>query len=90
MSAMIEIFLLSERLKCSIQLGKVEFHKHSPNKIFAPLHKWENINFFVYITCTKIQIVKQLHLKQNIIQTAPGMLKVGMHILWCRIEACSA
>ena len=29
-------------------------------KIFVPLHEWENINYLFYITCTKIQILKQI------------------------------
>ena len=32
----------------------------SPNEIFVPLHKWENIHYLFYVTCTKIQIVKQI------------------------------
>ena len=51
------------KMKCSIQRGEAElngtfiFHRM---KIFVPLHEWENIHYLFYITCTKIQILKQI------------------------------
>ena len=52
-------------------------------KIFVPLHEWENIHYLFYITCTSIQILKQLlkekalknDFKQNILQTARPTLR---------------
>ena len=41
--------------------GNFIFHRM---KIFVPLHEWENIQYLFYITCTKIQILKQIW-KQN-------------------------
>ena len=31
---------------------------------YVPLHKWENIHYLFYITCTKIQILKQISIKK--------------------------
>ena len=51
------------KMKFSIQQGEAElngtFHL-SPNENIFPLHEWENIHYLFYITCTKIQILKQI------------------------------
>ena len=52
------------KMKCSIQRGKAElnctFYLPTNENIFVPLHEWENIHYLFYITCTKIQILKQI------------------------------
>ena len=54
MSAMVQIFSWGER-------WHVPFFA-SLNGTFhlVPLHEWENIHYLSYITCTKIQILKQI------------------------------
>ena len=52
------------KTKCSIQLCENGIFLLSPNEIFVPLHKWENIHYLFYITCTKIQILEQIQKKK--------------------------
>ena len=34
-------------------------------EIFVPLHEWKNIHYLFYVTCTKIQIPKQIQNKKH-------------------------
>ena len=65
MSAMVQIFSWGERWNVPFNEAKPSWMVHfifHQMKIFVPLHEWENISFiiFFYITCTKIQILKQI------------------------------
>ena len=50
-------------MNCSIQRGEAElngtFHL-SPNEIICSIARMRNINYLFHITCTKIQILKQI------------------------------
>ena len=63
MSAMVQIFSWGERWNVPFNEAKPSWMVHfifHLMKIFVPLHEWENIHYLFYITCTKIQILKQI------------------------------
>ena len=63
MSAMVQIFSWGERWNVPFNEAKPSWMVHfifHRMKIFVPLHEWENIHYLFYITCTKIQILKQI------------------------------
>ena len=61
-SAMVQIFSFGERLNVLFNEAKPSWMVHfiyHRMKIFVPLHECENIHY-LFITCTKIQILKQI------------------------------
>ena len=63
MSAMAQIFSWGERWNVPFNEAKPSWMVHlifHLMKIFVPLHECENNHYLFYITCTKIQILKQI------------------------------
>ena len=68
MSAIVQIFLWGERWNVPFHEAKSSWMVHSifhRMKIFVPFHEWENIHYLLYITCTKIKILKQIEKKKK-------------------------
>ena len=74
MSAMVQIFSWGERLNVPFNEAKPSWMEHfifHGMEISVPLHEWENIHYLFYITCTKIQILKQIWKENAPVAFAP-------------------
>ena len=62
MRAMVQIISWGERWNVPFNEfnGRAYVPSFTEWKYFVPLHEWETIHYLFYITCTKIQNLKQI------------------------------